>query len=89
MMLSKSKHLGHYISLILILGFGIAAFSFASSHKSFQMAIIVLTALFYVFWGIFHHSSNHSLNTKIVIEYVLIGSLGIAALFFFLMGGFI
>lgn len=85
-MTSRSRHTGHYISLILILGLGLLALNFASPDKKLQTEILILTALSYVGWGIFHHYANHSLRSKIVIEYVLIAALGIAALIFFLTG---
>lgn len=84
----KNKHTGHYVSLILILILGLIGLQVAAFDKKLQAEIIILTALMYVLWGIIHHKLNHSLSSKIVIEYILIAALGLAALMFFLMGIF-
>jgi hypothetical protein len=81
------KHLGYYISLITILSFGLILILLKSSNIKAQTIIVFLTVFFYVLWGILHHLINHELTLKIVIEYVLIGALGISILFFMLMGG--
>lgn len=83
-----NKHIGHYISLILILGLGFIALRFSYPNRKLEVSVLVLTVIFYVTWGIVHHAINHSLNSKIVVEYILIGSLGIAALVFLIMGAF-
>lgn len=82
-----NKHLGYYISLlaILLVGFLIA---YNSSDKQFQFLIVVLTAFFYVLWGVLHHVINHELNSKIVVEYILMAALGTGFVFFLLKGGF-
>lgn len=81
------SHLGYYISLIIILLFGVLL-TLLVTDRQLQMEIVVLTALFYIVWGILHHFINHDLSMKIVIEYILIGALGLAAVFFLLKGGF-
>lgn len=81
------KHLGYYISMLLIFGLGLLASILAYPNVNLEIFIIVLTVVFYVFWGIMHHKINHDLSTKIVIEYLLIGLLGISIIFFIFMGG--
>jgi len=81
------KHLGYYISLIAILCFGLISVLITSPNVKAQVVMISLTVFFYVLWGILHHLINHKLTLRIVIEYVLIGALGISILFFMLMGG--
>lgn len=80
-------HIGYYISLIAILIFGFLLVSLFSSNKQLQMVAVVLTTFFYVVFGIFHHLINHDLRAKIVIEYVLVASLGLAVVLFLLKGG--
>lgn len=87
-MIKKSKHTGHYVSLLLILGLGFLGLKLSYPNRILEMQIIILTAVFYVIWGITHHHQNHSLNSKIVIEYILIAALGIAVLLFFITGSF-
>lgn len=81
------KHLGYYISLIAILSLGLILILLTSSNVRAQTIIISLTVFFYVLWGVVHHLINHELTLRIVIEYVLIGALGMSILFFMLMGG--
>lgn len=79
--------MGYYLSLIAILGFGFAIV-FLSPDKSFQLLALILTAFFYVLWGMIHHYIHHDLTAKIVVEYVLMGALGISLVFLLLKGGF-
>jgi hypothetical protein len=81
------KHLGYYISLILILSLGLISILLANPNVKTQAVIVFITVFFYVLWGMLHHLINHELTLRIVIEYVLIGVLGMSILFFTLMGG--
>ena len=77
-------HIGYYISLVVILGFGFLLVSLFSPNRELQTVVVTLTTLFYISWGIIHHLINHDLHTKIVVEYVLIGSLGLTIILFIL-----
>jgi len=81
------KHLGYYISLILILLLGLVVIFLTRSNIGIQGLAILLTVVFYVIWGILHHLINHELTLRIVVEYILIGALGVSILFFMLTGG--
>ncbi len=81
------KHWGYYLSLLAILGAGFLIIIF-SADKSLQLLVLILTALFYILWGIIHHHLHHDLTAKIVVEYVLMGALGISVVFLLLKGGF-
>jgi len=83
------KHFGYYLSLSAILLLGLALILLTSPNIKSQSLIILLTVFFYILWGTLHHLINHELTLKIVVEYVLIGALGISILFFMLMGGLI
>lgn len=83
----QKQHTEYYLSLIVLLGLGTLLVFGAAPDKEFQTLIIVLTTVFYVGWGIVHHIINHDSTSKIVIEYVLIGSLGLTLVLFFLKGG--
>jgi hypothetical protein len=83
------KHLGYYLSLLAILLLGIVLVILTSPNIKTQGLVISLTVFFYILWGILHHLINHELSIRIVIEYVLIGALGLAVLFFMTMGGLI
>jgi intracellular septation protein A len=83
-----NEHVAYYISLIAIFGLGLFLISSATPNKQLQMLIFVIMAFFYVIWGVLHHLINHELSSKIVVEYILIGTLGVAIMFFLLKGGF-
>ncbi|HKC14978.1 MAG TPA: hypothetical protein VKC89_03415 [Patescibacteria group bacterium] len=85
--MNLNKHFGYYVSLLAILIFGFLI-AYNSSDKQFQFLIAVLTAFFYALWGVLHHLINHELNSKIVVEYTLMATLGIGFVFFLLKGGF-
>jgi hypothetical protein len=78
------KHIGYYISLIAILAVGFLLAFLSSPNRDLQLMIVVLTTLFYIFWGIIHHLINHDLYVKIVVEYILIGVLGLTIVLFIL-----
>ncbi len=72
----------YYVSLALMVLLG-GFLVFASyPYVRLQMVFVILTALFYIGWGILHHRLHHDLHPKIVVEYVLIGGLVIAVAFF-------
>ncbi len=77
-------HIGYYASLIVILAFGFLLVSLAFPNRELQILVAAITTFLYVFWGIIHHVINHDLYMKIVVEYVLIGILGLAMIFFIL-----
>jgi hypothetical protein len=83
------KHFGYYLSLSAILLLGIILIILTSPNIKLQGLVIALTVFFYVLWGILHHLINHELSSRIVIEYVLVGALGLSILFFMMMGGLI
>lgn len=82
----RKKHSHYYIALFLLLLVGLLMSLFFSPNKQTQVAFIVLTALIYVFSGILHHIIDHDISLKIMVEYILIGSLGISIMLFLLKG---
>lgn len=82
------KHIGYYISLVAILVFAIYLTILASPDRQLQMSIFIVITVIYVFWGILHHLLNHDLSSKIVIEYTLVGALGMSIILFLFKGGF-
>jgi phosphate/sulfate permease len=83
-----NNHIAYYILLAAILIAGIILVITASGDKQTQMLIVIGLGFSYVTLGVFHHLINHDLVAKIVIEYVLIAALGVAAAFFIFKGGF-
>lgn len=87
MKLRKIGDIEYYVSLIIILCFGVFFVFTASPNKDLQLLFIILTTIFYMVFGIVHHLINHDISASIVLEYLVIGALGISILFFFLKGG--
>jgi hypothetical protein len=83
------NHFGYYLSLVAILLLGIVLVVLTSPNIKMQGLVFSLTVFFYVLWGILHHFINHELSTRIMIEYVLIGALGLSVMFFMTIGGLI
>ena len=81
------KHFGYYISMILIFVLGFFASIVSYPNLPLVFLTLILTVVFYVIWGIVHHKINHDLSTKILLEYLLIGLLGISMIFFIIVGG--
>ena len=81
------KHFNYYVSLVSIFIVGLAAAVIASPNFNLQIFIVILTIVIYVLWGILHHYIAHELTAKIMVEYILIGLLGLSMIFFIFMGG--
>lgn len=86
-MKKKDNHYLYYLSLFSLVFLGIFLTNYFSDDKNFQMISIVGISVSYAVIGIIHHLINHDLVSKIVIEYILIAGLGVAASFFIFRGG--
>ncbi len=84
----NKNHVAYYFLLSAILLGGLSLVLAVAPDRQAQMMIVVGLGFLYVLVGVIHHLINHDLVAKIVIEYVLIASLGIAAAFFIFKGGF-
>lgn len=85
-MKNLKQHFFYYLSLVIVVlfGFSLAFLMYPNLNLGFLFAII--TVIFYILFGIIHHRMNHELSTKIVVEYVLIGTLGLGIIFLVLKG---
>lgn len=86
--MKKEDHILYYFSMIGVVIFGLVLMLNFSPNRNLQIITLFGISIVYVLFGITHHLLNHDLVLKIVIEYVLIASLGIAAAFFIYKGGF-
>jgi hypothetical protein len=84
----KDKHIIYYLFLGVVLVLGIYIIYLLSPNKTYQFIALCILSIIYSAVGIIHHLINHDLVGKIVIEYVLVAVLGIAAAFFIFRGGF-
>ena len=82
------EHLFYYLALIGILLGGFLLIFFSSPNRNLQMIFLIGASICYALLGIVHHLINHDLVGKIVVEYILVAVLGIAAAFFIFKGGF-
>jgi hypothetical protein len=82
MMQNIRRHTWYYTSLFLILIASVVLVLQANGDTSMQMLAVVMAGFFYALWGIIHHYREHDLSAKIVLEYVLISSLGMTAVYF-------
>lgn len=82
MKLRIKKHLWYYVSFIIIQAIGFLLVLFTAANKEIQMTAIILTTMCYILWALAHQHIHHSLTAKIVVEYVLVGSLGITVSLF-------
>ena len=82
------EHLFYYLSLVGLLIGGLILIILSSPNRDLQMIFLVGLSICYVLIGIIHHGLNHDLVGKIVVEYILVAALGIAAAFFIFRGGF-
>ncbi len=78
-------HLPYVLSLITIIVLGILLALQFSYSKQAQMLVVVIITFLYVGIGLFHHKENHDLTSKIVVEYTLIGALGMTIVSFLLV----
>lgn len=76
----------YHFSLVLILILGILGTYYAHGDKQVQAMVISLTIVVYVIFALVHHYHTHTLSSKIVMEYISIGSLGLMLAVFFLKG---
>lgn len=77
MMKDIAKHIPHYLALIGIFIAGLVAFWVFSYNRAFQMVIAIAVAVAYVAWGIIHHAIHRDLYLIVVLEYIIIASLGL------------
>jgi hypothetical protein len=76
-----AKHLPHYLALFGVLFLGVLAFYLFSYDQTFQVGVIVATALSYVAWGVIHHAIHRDLHLAVFIEYLAIATLGLVIVF--------
>lgn len=74
------KHLPHYLPLLGIFTAGILAFLLFSYDKQFQIGVAISLAAGHLTWGIVHHMMHKDFSPEIVLEYLAVSILGLAAI---------
>lgn len=72
----KIRYFHSAVLLIILLG-GSTMFFLTAGNTALQTMVGIVTAVSYIIWGIIHHALEGELHPKIVIEYILIGSIAI------------
>lgn len=73
------RHITHYLILLIVLLAGVIATVLVGKSTFLKAFIIVFMGLAYFSWGIIHHYIEKDLHPHIVIEYLLISTLGAAS----------
>lgn len=81
------RHIPHYAVLLTIFLLVFLSRLFLAFDERLMLTTLFLVAFLYVAWGILHHLLEHDLGVKIVIEYILIGSLFMLLSIIVLRGG--
>lgn len=78
------RHFWYYFAFICVELSGLFGVYYFAYDKFIQIIVVSLMALFYMAWAIIHHAIHHDLHVKVVVEYILIGILGVLVVLFFI-----
>jgi len=85
--MSQTRHGIYYLLEFLMLLFGFVVIYLLPSFLLKTILLLVLL-VFYIALGIIHHKMHHSFHKKIVIEYILVSAVILAAFVFVNIGRF-
>lgn len=66
-----------YLLLITAGIFFLVLIALAKSQPVKQYGLLLTFAVFYVGWAIIHHIKDKSLHLRVILEYILIGCVGL------------
>jgi hypothetical protein len=72
-----NKHIRYYVAFIFVQLLGLILIVLSAGNRQLQFGAILATTIFYFVFAITHHMLDHDLNSKIVLEYALMGCLGL------------
>ena len=75
-------HFGHYFIYTLIFGGGLLLIFLNKQSTPIALSYLLITAVLYFTWSMVHHYVNHQLQPRVVVEYILIVTLGVVLSFF-------
>lgn len=81
MKIFKKESFLHYLVLAFFFTLAIVSFTILSFNQLFQALVAVFMAVIYIFWGILHHYIHDDLYPSVVIEYLLVASIGLVIVF--------
>ena len=80
-----TKHVKHYLPLVGILFAGLLGFIAFSYDRAFQLIILTAVACAYVAWGLIHHYLHDDLHLFVIVEYIVVATLGLVIVFSLLL----
>lgn len=78
------KHVYYYLFLLISQVASFIGVLLVAPNVQLQMLVVTINSIIYVIWASLHHYLHHDLHPKIVLEYILVGFLGISITFFML-----
>ncbi len=81
------KHLPHYLPLLGIFGAGALAFFLFSYDRQFQVGVAISVAAAHLTWGVVHHIAHRDFSPEVVLEYLAVSILGLAAILSVILHG--
>lgn len=70
------RNLLDYLLLTALVSIAIILTLYFNGNKLFQQVVVIGLSILYIVWGILHHLKEKTLQTQIILEYVLFGLLG-------------
>ena len=74
------NHRKAYLVLLMALVFLVLLYMRVWPNKIQQKVIAVFMGIFYFIWGVIVHKKNKHINSKVVLEYLAVATLGVALL---------
>lgn len=79
------RHGFDFLLLLFIVALGLGGLLYFRFDVAAQIAVTFLMAIFYIFWGMYHHYHDGDLTTHITFEYIAMASLVSFILIIFLL----
>lgn len=70
------RHIFDYIILCILFSISLLILIYFNGNPKFQIPVVIISSLLYVFWGYFHHKKDNTINPKTIAEYAIYGLLG-------------
>ena len=75
-MMIKKIIFSHYF-LILFFTLSLVSLYFLPLNRTIQLTVFLSVSVFYVIWGIGHHRNENRKDKHIMLEYILLGLIGV------------
>ena len=72
-----TRRIDYCVLAVLAIAYLIFVFNYQTVPKYILISTIVF-AITYVIWGVTHHLKSKNFHTRVVLEYLLVGALGVA-----------